>query len=247
MSFFAQFGKGSDSRMLLRDALTTPTDGASEREIQVGGARILVRHRTSDTHIVDEIFRRTVYGDPPKGIVIDLGANIGAYALYAARTATRVFAFEPEESNFAQLEKNIALNRALPISAFKKAVGGEGGPGTLFVTAVNKGAASLIFDRGGVRQPVDIITLDHAFSLCGVTHVDMLKIDIEGSEYTLLEHASTHTLRRISSLVMEIHRVRGKRLSSLTSKLREAGFHIRMRRTRLWPLGMRILFATRPT
>ncbi|MCI5049225.1 MAG: FkbM family methyltransferase [Rickettsiales bacterium] len=45
-------------------------------------------------------------------IMLDVGANVGMYSIWAAKIAgTRVFAFEPESQNFAQLCRNIALNQ----------------------------------------------------------------------------------------------------------------------------------------
>jgi len=43
-------------------------------------------------------------------ILYDVGANIGAYSLYAARKGARVIAFEPGADNYGLLNKNIALN-----------------------------------------------------------------------------------------------------------------------------------------
>ena len=48
----------------------------------------------------------------PSGAVLwDIGANIGMYALYAARRGLKVLAFEPSASSYAALVRNIELNR----------------------------------------------------------------------------------------------------------------------------------------
>ncbi len=230
--------------MLARTVFSDPFDAPAERVIVIDNVRMLVRRRTSDLFVIREIFKRTVYGKPPKGIVLDLGANIGAYSLYAARTAKHVYAFEPESSNYTQLLKNCELNRALPIHAFKKAVGGENRSGMLSLAVVNKGASSLVHSRSDKVETAEVLSLDHALSLCGLTHVDFLKIDIEGSEYELFEKASIHTLRRIDAIVMEMHRVSGKRFRDIVTKLRDAGFKTKRSRTRLL-FGMNILHAHR--
>lgn len=233
-----------DIKMFTRSLFSDPVDTPQEREITVDGIRMRIRRRSSDLFVVREIFKRKHYGKPPTGIVIDLGANIGAFSLYAARTATQVFAFEPESSNFEQLKKNTELNRALPIHIFKKAGGGKSGDASLSLGQINKGAASLVFRRSDAQEQVETLTLDHILSLCGLSHVDFLKVDIEGSEYGLLENASIHTLRRISTVVMETHRVKGKDVRDIITKLENAGFSVHSTYTRLL-FGMRILHAHR--
>jgi predicted RNA methylase len=116
-----------DMKMLVRSLFSDPFEVSEERELLVDGVRILVRRRSSDRFVVHEVFKRKVYGEPPQGVVVDLGANIGSFSLYTARNATQVFAFEPESSNFEQLQKNIKLNHTLPIQIFKKAAGGQSG------------------------------------------------------------------------------------------------------------------------
>jgi FkbM family methyltransferase len=46
----------------------------------------------------------------PDEVYIDIGANVGMYAIYAAVAGARVFAFEPEALNYAELNKNIYVN-----------------------------------------------------------------------------------------------------------------------------------------
>jgi hypothetical protein len=44
-------------------------------------------------------------------VLFDIGANIGLYSIYAAKTGIKVLAFEPESQNYALLNKNVFLNR----------------------------------------------------------------------------------------------------------------------------------------
>lgn len=74
-------------------------------------------------------------------------------------------------------------------------------------------------------------TLAQAMQSNGVTHIDLLKVDIEGSEYALFEAITEEVLSKIDAVVMEIHPVQGKRTSDITKKLERAGFVVRYRRT----------------
>ena len=46
----------------------------------------------------------------PDEVYVDIGANVGTYAIYAGVVGARVFAFEPEALNYAELNKNIFVN-----------------------------------------------------------------------------------------------------------------------------------------
>lgn len=46
----------------------------------------------------------------PDEVYVDIGANVGMYAIYAGVVGARVFAFEPEALNYAELNKNIFVN-----------------------------------------------------------------------------------------------------------------------------------------
>ena len=47
----------------------------------------------------------------PGDVLVDVGANVGTYSIWAAKTrSVRVFAFEPESQNYALLNRNIFLN-----------------------------------------------------------------------------------------------------------------------------------------
>lgn len=231
--------------MYVRSLFTDPLRGPKEREIQTHGVRMLVRRRTSDTFVIDEVFRRHVYGEPPTGVVLDLGANIGAFSVFAAKNGARVFAFEPESTNYAQLKKNLELNSLNGVTVFKKAVGGNNGFAQMSHAKVNRGASSIVNKRSSTFEQVEVVTLEHALKLCGVDEVDFLKVDIEGSEYSLIESASLDTLRRIQAIAMETHPVSGKRVAYLVAKLRDAGFDVRKKYTHLAPFGMLMLYASR--
>src|SRR6266446_785467 len=84
--------------------------------------RFLLRPGTADRTIFNDIWLRKLYCPEstlrPDDIVIDIGAHIGIFSLFAASCAARVFSFEPFPENFSLLKENIARNnfqgRVLP-------------------------------------------------------------------------------------------------------------------------------------
>jgi FkbM family methyltransferase len=128
--------------------------------------------------------------------VLDLGANIGSFSLFAAKSADRVYAFEPEKSNYEQLLKNIDINGAKNIIPIKKAVGGKSGSTLLYKSARNTAICSTAVEFSDTTEAVDVVTLSDAMKLCAVDHIDLLKIDIEGSEYDLFENVASAELAR---------------------------------------------------
>lgn len=193
---------------------------------EMAGVRFYVRKATSDLFVINEVFKQHVYETPPTGIVLDLGANIGAYALYAAQTATVVYAYEPESSNFSQLTKNIELNACTNIVPIQKAVGGRESAVSLFKASVNKGASSTAQAISHNAETVHMTTLDALCKKHALENIDMLKVDIEGGEYELFAHASRDTLGRIQHIMMEMHHVPGHTPQEIIYTLTNAGFNV---------------------
>src|SRR4051812_35733631 len=79
------------------------------------GARLILS-RPLDHAAIIEIFLKEDYGVVPDGaVVIDIGANIGIFTIYATTTAkgVRVFAYEPFLEFCEVLEENLHLNRRI--------------------------------------------------------------------------------------------------------------------------------------
>lgn len=125
-------------------------------------------------------------------IVIDVGANIGYYTLLFAQLVGpqgRVYAFEPDPSNFDLLKKSIDLNGYQNVTLIQKAVSNKSGKIKLYLGDENR-AINRIYDAGmnDARQSVevDIVNLDNYFQDY-TGKIDFIKIDVEGSESGVLE------------------------------------------------------------
>lgn len=125
----------------------------------------------------------------PGMVFIDIGANVGTYALHVATRAgpdARVLAFEPHPRTFAKLAYNLEANGVKNVVARNLAIAAEAGRMDLYSDGGgNIGHASLLREgAGAVRstQAVPVAPLASVLAEEGVDGVDLLKIDVEGFE-----------------------------------------------------------------
>jgi len=158
-----------------------------------------------------EIWYRDDYrlrADPlPRGAtVIDVGANIGMFALYAAVAwgAARVYAYEPFPESFALLQRNAARNQIDAIVPVPLAIAGTAGVRALHMQG-RHGVHSLFGDTTGAATSIECITLADAFARDRIERCDLLKLDCEGAEYEILLTAPSEVFARIGRIALEYH------------------------------------------
>lgn len=131
----------------------------------------------------------------PQFNVIDAGANIGYLSLNFARICHQgtVYSFEPDSSNFLDLQNNVRLNDLRNIQIFKKALGQNLGSAELYKMFVNNPGANRILPSSPANsvahETVEIVTLDQLYSSGIFKKIDVLKIDVEGFELFVLKGA----------------------------------------------------------
>jgi FkbM family methyltransferase len=152
-----------------------------------------------ETHI-SELFRRIV----KKGAkVIDVGANLGWYSLLSAKIgAERIIACEPDPRSLELLKRSIAMNGFRGITCYEVCVTAKQGYATLYVAKNKLGANSLVRKPEGEAIQARCTTLDHIVKQENLERIDLIKIDVEGSEPDVVRGAS-HTLEVTDSILME--------------------------------------------
>jgi FkbM family methyltransferase len=145
--------------------------------------------------------------DPlPRGaVVVDIGANIGMFALYAAAAhgAARVYAFEPFPESFALLRRNAERNHLAAIVPIPLAIAGRAGSRELLLQG-RHGVHSL-FGGAGEAVRIECITLADAFARWDIQRCDFLKLDCEGAEYEILLSTPPDIYARIQRIALEYH------------------------------------------
>lgn len=123
---------------------------------------------------------------------IDIGANVGAYSLFAAAQAgprARILAIEPQPDIFERLVANIRFNPFGTIKAIACALADKSGELTLFLDYENRGESSVKIvgsdNTTAVRVPAK--TLLELLREEGFAHLDAAKLDVEGAEDLIME------------------------------------------------------------
>jgi FkbM family methyltransferase len=187
--------------------------------------------RSEGRFILNEIYLDRVYEVPGVDLtrcrsVLDVGGNVGLFALYVASRAPQahIHCFEPDPKNFEILERNLALNK-VHAKAYRVAVSTTCGVGHL--TAQGNSFERSLGNAGASTIAVDCIDWDHIFSLTAVDRFDFVKIDIEGHEREILAACSDSQLRRIGALSLEWHHGVDE-LETLAHRLRGIGFDAKL-------------------
>lgn len=196
------------------------------------GLKIHLRSRTADRMIFKEIFLQEIYNKygidvEEHDTVIDIGANVGMFTLYASQKATsgKVFAFEPFEENYKLLMNQVNTNHLKNVFAFKKGVFNKEGKQDLFLSGINTGGHSIQFEQEGGKITIDVITLSKFCADNNINRIDFLKIDCEGSEFEILK-SDPSILQKVSKLVMECHPYGDETVDGMIDLLKNNGFHV---------------------
>jgi FkbM family methyltransferase len=139
----------------------------------------------------------------PEDVLVDIGANVGGYSLWAARARhARVFAFEPESQNYALLNRNIHINQLdHRVTAFCVALSDESGFGKLNIGKFLAGGSCHAFGDAlnFAEQPMQpsfvqgcvSATLDELVARGVIPVPNHIKIDVDGIEPKIIQGART--------------------------------------------------------
>ena len=179
---------------------------------------------------LDRFYEKYGFTIQPHWKVIDIGAGLGDYTLYAAMTqlTSQVFSFEPYPESFGLMQENLRLNAITNVQAFDQAIGAASGELILDLSS----GEPLQF-QSQLKQAVHVekglsvssLSLVDALTKLGLESCDLLKLDCEGAEYAILFGVPQPVLERIQRIVMEYHDDPNQYShADLTRFLKESGF-----------------------
>jgi len=160
---------------------------------------------------IDKVyFKLPTFSPNPHQIIFDIGANVGEYSLIAGKMVGeggRIIAVEPNPKSFKILERNITLNSLTNVIPINMAIGSNsGGKIDLYgfeyaptiTTTTKRGDADYSFSA-------DVITIDDIRKKLDVDYVSLLKIDIEGAEFSALSGGEETIKECRPKIIVEIH------------------------------------------
>jgi len=172
----------------------------------------------------EEHFCRRLAGAVKAG---DVCCDIGAFRGYTAGVmalagASRVAAFEPAPGNQEVIARVCALNPNLPIDLFRAAVGGE--EGEIKITIHEDSSMNFIGEDNSGRPAVEVkmVTLDGLLASRAISAPQLLKIDVEGAEASVLRGAANTLRESVREIFVELHHEQAR--FECLALLGEAGF-----------------------
>jgi FkbM family methyltransferase len=183
-----------------------------EVAVEVPGVQhpVHLRLRTTDVASCGEILMRRQYDwvlrRTPQ-VIVDAGANIGLASIFYANKypSARIIAIEPEASNYQMLVKNTAAYSR--VQAVNAALWSENCKLDIFDPAQGhtafqmRGETSSSDPQGAL---VAGITLDNLMFDFGISHIDLLKVDIEGAERQVFAHPD-RWIAAVDNIAIELH------------------------------------------
>jgi FkbM family methyltransferase len=190
--------------------------------------RQLVRQFLANVPVLDCLFRKVIWSrihfpeveircladlpGRPFDVAIDVGAALGSYTWVLNRKAATVIAFEPGEFHYRNLTAEIVKSRVIAVRA---AVGARAGTAELITPGSDNDArhmATLSKNNpvskasNAHRDMVAVVSLDEYIeqNLAPGRRVDLLKIDVEGFENSVLEGAKNLIARDTPTIIAEI-------------------------------------------
>ncbi len=165
-----------------------------ERQITQGFAR-------------DKFFARaTDYRPAPDHVIIDVGAHIGTFAVYASTLVPhgRVHAVEAAQDSANLLRINVALNRCDNVSVHRVALSDREGECELF-HALGTWGYSIVRGRAKTSETVATTTLESFMEANQIGRCHFMKVNCEGAEFPILLSAPDAILQRFDTMVVDYH------------------------------------------
>lgn len=206
------------SRLALTACYASLFQSATSRDevslrLRICGRLYPFQMRKSDIFTLAEIFHENQYALestlPDRPTIIDAGANIGVTALWflARHPGAVLHCFEPESTNFRLLQQN--LKQFPEVTANQAAVGDRSGKVCLHLAPHGAEHSLVDTDAPGLIEEVDCLRLEDYVARHEIDSIDLLKLDVEGSEYDALVGLGD-AIERVRVIVGEMHE---KRLS----------------------------------
>ncbi len=135
-------------------------------------------------------------------IIIDIGANAGDFSIFLSKNAKKIYSLEPITEIYNKLKNNLDLNNINHIKVYNYGISDKEQKLKLQINNLDSTGDAKVSEIGNYE--IKTISWSKLFELIGKPkRIDLLKIDCEGSEYSLL--LDNKILDFVSEICIEIH------------------------------------------
>jgi len=190
--------------------------------------------------------------------IFDVGANIGLFVLFINQVQKnlKIFSFEPIEPVFTVLSDNIHLHNLKNVSLFKYGLSSENDVERVFTFYPNMPGNSTCRSKDKMTQKDVMIntfgqeqtdfffqntqlvgevrTLSRVIKDLSIESIDLLKIDVEGEELSVIQGIDSDDWIKVKQIVAEVHDI-DNRLEQFQSILQNYGFKVKIEKNALLP------------
>jgi FkbM family methyltransferase len=163
------------------------------------------------------VFCREEYRVPLRArCIVDIGANVGAFSVYAAARAplSRIVSLEPHPAEFPRLVEHVAANGlGARVHPLQLAVAAEPGDRWMDADPAHPAPSRGLHPAAEAAPPRSVPVraetlgevLDRARRITGADRIGLVKMDIEGAEHEFLPDLPADALFDVDAWVMEYH------------------------------------------
>jgi FkbM family methyltransferase len=175
---------------------------------------------------VSEIYEKH-YNIKKGQVIVDIGANIGIFAVKAAKKvgeSGKIIAIEPEKRNLEFLKKNVEANNLNNVIIIPEGVWSKRTAKKLFLRGMG---GHSFFRRSESYDDMNLDTLDNILKDLDIEKINFIKMDIEGAEIEALKGANTTLKKKTSLAISGYHKINGiPTYKAIISLLKKKGFSV---------------------
>jgi len=168
-----------------------------------------------DKSVLAEIFTEREYRvaeqiiKVAKDPILDVGAHVGFFILYcrAINESVRIYGLEPEPENFQMLAQNLKTNKIKEVKIFQQALALSSGYREFYLAEDNHNHSLLALSLKKIKQVISAQTVNFS-EFCQnnkIERLSLVKMDIEGGEYEILEKLPESDWQKIEAIILEYH------------------------------------------
>jgi FkbM family methyltransferase len=169
---------------------------------------VFLRGNSSDIMVFEQVLLHQEYNVKYTGsplTIFDCGANIGLAAVYFKTRfpEAKIICIEPERENYEMLVRNTGQYK--DIYCFNNAIWNKSTNLIIEPNPLGNWAFMVKEANEKVNNSIQATTVDHLMNELKINHIDILKIDIEGSEKELFEANYDYWLSKTKMIIIELH------------------------------------------